>query len=695
MAHFHFRGPLPLGSKLFVGRQAQLRQVRELCAGPLRSYITLIGARQTGKTSFLYRLRGALKPHAQSVLINLQMISDATSSELFQFMSIQLVKQLDFPALRPLAEQISSGTGFEKLLRELPYAARNVAVLVDEIGALPENTAISMANVLRAVFNDRMLPGFEALGRFVFLLAGGNELLYLTVTEVSPFSNIATKVFLPDLSPGETKQLIAYGFAGTDMEVGLLQEIAEAVYEHTHGHPYLSQRVGAYISSFMAEEHTNPDPSWVTRAREAMMTTDENIRYVRGALRDPALLDIAFGTMQRSTPFQYLSMLQEKLYLLGIIRNENGVAVPRNAMYAEVIRQLADELGTARVEAPTRSAATRVSVGLLTTVVPTAFCHNLTAKDFPLVQISIDNSDKSSPVAQIYATARIEGFSDMTVSSVQVPAGERSEMSLLPLLQFEPVRTLNEIRPATLHVQVRQFGQGAELWLHDQTYPIKLHAHDTALLGIRTPEGRIIDLTDYLVAFVTPHAPEVEDLLRRAADYHPRHQIPGYQGATDLDEARRIVREQIQAIYTALKRDAGLLYINSPLNFGKQEGQITQRVRLPATSLHEDRSRANCIDGAVLYASLLELATLEPLIVIVPGHAFIGWRIWRGIDQYDFLETTLTGTEDPEKALEMGKQQYEQARAKGFFGRELFDPKGFARLIDVAACRRRDINPLG
>ncbi len=694
MAHFHFRGPLPAESKLFVGRHEELRKARGLCVGPLRSYITLLGARQMGKTSFLYRLRGALKPHARWVLINLQMIPGATPPELFQFMATQIVKQLDFPALKPLADQVSSGSGFAKLLRELPYAARNVAVAIDEIGALPQNTAISMANVLRAVFNNRMLPGFEALGRFVFLLAGGSELLYLTMTEVSPFSNIATKISLPDLSLGETKQLIAYGFSGTDLEVGLLQEIAEAIYAHAHGHPYLSQRVGAYISSFMDEEHTKPNPSWVIRARELMMNTDENIRHVRGALRDPALLEMAYQTMQRTTPFQYSSIRQEKLYLLGIIRDEGGIAVPRNAMYEEVIRQLADELGTTRADAPTQSTAPRVSVKLLTTIVPTAFCRNLTAEDFPLVQISIDNSDNPGTAARIYARTYIEGFSDRAVSGIQVPAGERSEMALLPVLQLDPVATLNEIRPATLRVQLHQLGHGDELLLHDQTYPIMMNAYDTALLGIRAPDGTIIDLTNYLVAFVTPHAPEVEDLLRRAVEHHPQHQIAGYQGAKDVDDARRIVREQVQAIYTALKQDAGLVYINSPLNFGKQEGQITQRVRLPSTSLHEDRSRANCIDGTVLYASLLELATLEPFIVIVPGHAFIGWRVWKGVDQYDFLETTLTGTEAFEKALQMGKQQYDQARAKGFFGRELFDPLGFARLIDVALCRTQGVYPL-
>ena len=150
----------------------------------------------------------------------------------------------------------------------------------------------------------------------------------------------------------------------------------------------------------------------------------------------------------------------------------------------------------------------------------------------------------------------------------------------------------------------------------------------------------------------------------------------------------------MKAIYKALKHDAGLAYVNSPLNFGKQRGQITQRVRLPATSLHENRGRANCIDGTVLYASLLELANLEPVIALAPQHAFVGWRIWRGTDQYDFLETTLTGTDDFETALDEGYQHYAQARSNEYFGRELFDPHGFARLIDVTACRARHIYPL-
>nr|MBC7244079.1 AAA-like domain-containing protein [Chloroflexota bacterium] len=693
MGHFHFIGPLPADSELFVGRKKELRKVRDLCLGPLNSYVTVVGARQTGKTSFLYRLQKEIAPYLPPVLVNLRLIPDATPSGLFQFMATEIVKQLGLFSLLHIADRISSGPEFEQLLNELPAQVGRVAILLDGIGSLPEKTAIYMANVLRAVFSDRFLTGFEALGRFIFLLAGGSELLNLTMTVVSPFSNIATNVYLPDLSLGEVKQLMAYGFSGTSMKVGRIHELAEAIYGQTHGHPYLTQRMAAHLADFADMENSPPEPSWAMKACQEMLSNDENIRHLHNMLQDPALLDTAFQVVQHPTPFRRLSLRYEKLRLLGIIREQNGMALPHNALYAQAIQHLAEEAGIAQAEAPSESTAPRLRVRLLTSIIPTAFCHNLSEAEFPLVQITIDNRGKHK-LAQIYARATIEGFSDEAVSSVTVPAGKCTEVALLPLLQLGPCTTLTEIRPATLRVTVYQFGSGKELLLHDQTYPVKLHAYDTALLGVHAPDGKIVDLTHHLCAFVTPHMPEIENLLRKAVEYHPNHCIAGYQGANSAAEARLIVREQVRAIYQALKKDAGLAYVNSPLNFGKQEGQITQRVRLPITSLHESQSRANCIDGTVLYASLLELASLEPVIVITPGHAFVGWHIWPGLDQYEFLETTMTGTEDFEAALQSGNQQYEEACRKGYFGRELFDPKGFARLIDVAACRAQQIYPL-
>jgi len=694
MAHFYYRGPLPPDSRLFVGRQPELKQAREVCSGPLRSYLILVGATQTGKTSFLHRLRRELAPDLPAVLINLQMVPEASPARLFRFLASEVASQLDLPAMMPAATEASSGPKFERFLNDLPDKVGKVAILIDEVGSVPQKTAISMANVLRAVFNDRLLPGFEALERFVFLLSGGSELLHLTMTVVSPFSNIATRVFLPDLTSSEVGQLMAYGFAGTDIKVGLIHQVAEAVFEQTHGHPYLTQRMAAHVADHAAQTQRVPHPSFVAEARQEMLQHDENIRHVCTDLQDPALLHAAFRILQVPGPLQHLSSRLERLQLLGIVRQVDGTPELRNALYAQIVRQLADETGIAQTEPSPHSAAPRVDVKLLTSIIPTAFCHNLSEKEFPLVQLSLDNSCQGSRPVQVYAIAGIEGYSDEAVSSLSVPAAERGSVNLLPTLQQAPVMTLTEIRPATLRVTVRQVGAVSELLLFDQTYPVRLHAYDTALLGVLKPDGSVVDLTDYLCAFVTPHDPVIENLLRKAAEYHPKHRIVGYQGAGNMDEARQIVREQVRAIYSALKKDAGLVYINSTLNFGKQEGQITQRVRLPTTSLHESQSRANCVDGTVLYASLLELASLEPLLVIVPGHAFVGWRVWRGVAEYDFLETTMTGTDEFEAALRTGQQQYELARDKGYFERGLFDSQGFGRLIDVATCRMRQVFPL-
>jgi len=694
MGHFYYRGPLPNESRLYVGRQPELKQVTNLLAGPLRGYVTVVGANQVGKTSFLYRVQKQLGRHCPSALVNLQMIPDATPSGLFSYIASEMVKQLGLRGLVSSAMMVDSGPEFAHWLGDLPPNVAKAAILIDAIDNLPDKTAIYLANVLRGVFDDRHLPGSEGLARFVFLLAGGSELLNLTMTAVSPFSNIATRVHLPDLSLGEVRQLMAYGFSGTPVAVSFVDELAEAVYERTHGHPYLTQRLGDMLDRYAQKANSLPTLDSIPAACEELIHSDELVHQLRAELQDTALLHSAYQVQQHRTPFSVAHLRQEKLYLLGVIREENGVAVSGNAMYAEVVRQMAQEAGVAQAEVPSGRVSPGVAVKLLTPVIPTAFCHNLSARDFPWVQITIDNRRRGAAPAQVYVRASIEGFSDEAVSSLQVGEGESRELNLLPLLQLAACMKLNEIRPATLRVSLHQFGSGEEWLLHDQTYPIKLHAYDTALLGLCASDGRVVDLTDHLCAFVTPHIPEIEDLLRKAVEHHPLQHIVGYQGAESVDDARTVVREQVRAIFDALKHDAGLAYVNSALNFGRQEDQITQRVRLPVTSLHQSKSRANCIDGAVLYASLLELASLDPFLVIVPGHAFVGWRVWRGSTQYEFLETTMTATDEFGAALAEGNRQYADARDKGYFGRELFDRRGFARLVDVAACRSRDIYPL-
>ena len=114
-----------------------------------------------------------------------------------------------------------------------------------------------------------------------------------------------------------------------------------------------------------------------------------------------------------------------------------------------------------------------------------------------------------------------------------------------------------------------------------------------------------------------------------------------------------LVNAQVKAIYLALQNDYNIDYVNSTISY--PDG-ITQRIRLPQDAL--ELGSANCIDGAVLFASALENIGLEPLIVLVPGHAFVGWRRWTESNVADFLETTMIGISSFADACNEGNYKF-------------------------------------
>jgi hypothetical protein len=180
------------------------------------------------------------------------------------------------------------------------------------------------------------------------------------------------------------------------------------------------------------------------------------------------------------------------------------------------------------------------------------------------------------------------------------------------------------------------------------THPIWMLARTTAPLAVRDPKtGAWVDLSRYLGAFVTPNAPELMAFLRQAAALHPQKRLMGYQGDPSA------VEPQVRALYEALKREAEITYVNSVIAFSPDQGASSQRVRLPRESL--TTRQANCIDGVVLCASLLEAISLNPALVVIPGHAFVGWATWSDATaEWRYLETTMIGTHSFEEAAAGG-----------------------------------------
>jgi hypothetical protein len=278
--------------------------------------------------------------------------------------------------------------------------------------------------------------------------------------------------------------------------------------------------------------------------------------------------------------------------------------------------------------------------------VPTGICHLFTASEHPLVTCEVFNADDK--IRRLRVTSSIEGYSASAVDTVELNENTPQSFDQLPTLFPERIQHLHELTRATLNLLVEDLDGRVEL---HRTQPIWLLARNTAPLDVKDPmSGEIRDMTPYLGAFVTPHEPSIQRFLRRAAERHPFKELKGYQDN---------VTAQVRALFDALKHDAGIVYVNSLIAFDPAEGATSQRVRWPRQSLSE--GQANCIDGTLLMASLLEAMSLNPAIVIVPKHAMVAWEdpptTNAGAGTWHFLETVRIGTHTFEEACREGDRK--------------------------------------
>ncbi|MCB0059261.1 MAG: hypothetical protein KDE45_19615 [Caldilineaceae bacterium] len=346
----------------------------------------------------------------------------------------------------------------------------------------------------------------------------------------------------------------------------------------------------------------------------------------------------------------------------ALLKNAGDIE-SRIATIEATLRQTEQADGvTARKHAVTRSSRTTeldAKVSLRMMHVPTAICHLLDADTTPLIAVELVNS--KSDARRVRVTARIEGYSADAVTTVELErrgGAATQTIQLLPTLFPQATAALHELTRATVTVLVeellfssennKQFSTALRIEAH-VSLPVWMLARNSAPLAVRDPQsGAWVDLTRYFGAFVTPNRPEVMAFLRKAAAHHPQKRLAGYQSD---------VTAQARAIFDALKEDADITYVNSLIAFNPDESARGQRVRLPRESLAE--RQANCIDGTLLFASLLEAASLHPAIVVVPGHAFVAWERSADSGRWAYLETTMIGTNTFAEAQEIGGRKAE------------------------------------
>ncbi|MBE0649658.1 MAG: DNA helicase, partial [Bacteroidales bacterium] len=127
-------------------------------------------------------------------------------------------------------------------------------------------------------------------------------------------------------------------------------------------------------------------------------------------------------------------------------------------------------------------------------------------------------------------------------------------------------------------------------------------------------------LPEMLAAFVTPNHPEISKVLQIASKI-----LESWTGNPSFDAYQSLnpdrVKKQMGAIFEAIL-SLEIIYCSPPASF-ENEGQ---RIRMCDTIFSQ--KLATCVDMAILYASCIEAIGLNPLLIVINGHAFVGaWLI--------------------------------------------------------------------
>ena len=247
-------------------------------------------------------------------------------------------------------------------------------------------------------------------------------------------------------------------------------------------------------------------------------------------------------------------------------------------------------------------------------------------RDFGTFTITVTNSTDS--VLNAHVSLQVIGWSDVELQNVSIGSGEVRKLLFAPV--FLPRLYVNhEITAATAVIKVTD---SINRTLHEETVPVRLRSVDDMYWG------QSFKFAAFIASWVTPHDPEVETILTKAKEFMPGRRLPGYEEWKSLDEQRLMTREEAGAIYRAL-RETGVSYVKSSRTLGANTS-VSERVRLPGEALHQ--LSANCIDGVVIYASLFENLGMDPVVVLVPGHAYVGVRDSENSDSYLYIETAIT-----------------------------------------------------
>ena len=285
----------------------------------------------------------------------------------------------------------------------------------------------------------------------------------------------------------------------------------------------------------------------------------------------------------------------------------------------------------------------------------------------------------TAPEDDFEVKVTIEETAFFKQSSIKATLPTKGETySVMPILRYDVPKLLKHKQRGfdTAHVVVETAEETFE-----ETKRFEVRSINDCILGMEH-NGEFINTDFIFAAYVNENNPALDKILGYALQEGYADGFIGYQGT------RGDVLKQVEAIYQALQ-DMGFKYSSITGASGDSERFPTQHVRFVGEAL--DTSQANCVDGTVMMASLFMKIGLNPVIITVPGHAFVG--VYKSTaSELEFLvpiETTVVGSSDFDHAVKLGEDSMEEHMER-FADAE----DGSCQIIDIREARKMGVDPI-
>lgn len=251
-------------------------------------------------------------------------------------------------------------------------------------------------------------------------------------------------------------------------------------------------------------------------------------------------------------------------------------------------------------------------------------------------------------------------------------------------LPLERDKLVNQLERGAAEIVVRVRAEGQDAPLVSTKGRIEVLAYN---------EWIALGLQQLLAAFVLPNHPVIAELLAAA-----RAPLQELTGDPALDGYQSRSPKRVQAIAEAIYRtiqSRGITYSNPPASFEK----VGQKIRTPEQIIQQQV--ATCLDVSVLVAAALEQAGLQPVVVLVRGHAFPG--VW--LEEYPAADGVIDDVAAVRKLVGLGRLMVFDSSAtvvrpaKSFAdarrtGEQILETAQFNCLLDIAGARLEGFRPL-